>query len=972
MKCHCGRVFVNIDDIQFHQASYCPAAEEGVNFKMEQCNVIFRWQMNTLTRNTVTDPPGEVTVILSDLEDNIKLKQMNNNSSCYCSEMTLVYPGNYVGQLLLVDNVLALECFQIDVTSQTIDIQNVQENLTKQPSVCLNNPVQINDSKPQPLLLLPEPKGLISMDVKNPLSLPPPQIMGTLKCNYTLNRTLALKKKKHGCDKPAYVVKPHRSCTVISLNTASFELFTCVVEVHLNSKMDVYKFLPFNQQDKLNCITQDVIRVHNNDASKSHAFTINLYRTKNSVMVNGPAHALFRETDLPAIIKEIDRSRVTLTSRNAIIKQSLSKISPIKQRVKKRKTKYPSSPRLKKTYPSRSKVQHRLITGESSPDISDFDDSIEFLEDQIKNSELTTPTKAAPHDTVSFIEVSSLRTPEKGEASLNTVVAAANETKIDVSVITEGETGHVETLGKNVVLTSPMGDRTIDKDDGTKQAPNCPQSLFLPSPPTNVSGLELGDELIQPTNYVDEKVLNCDVCLNEKATVGNSEGGSIGLTSTQESVDVCNGEVEVPAVQEKAHDTNLQSFGEVIEVSPKTEPVREKRKSKKSSRLLAHEEYITNERNSKSTNPDQTSTKPPCSTTSEKCDVISEEEVEELYCICRKPYNKQEGDSMAYCEKCLTWLHYKCAGVSRDVVKELDKFVCPQCAAKLYEVVQELKVTLVNVNEAKARFSTQIDELKEKLVAREKENIQLTSRCTSVEKQVEYEQSVNKNLKLEEDKLTEKCKKLLEQQKDGIRAKQENFTLTTHQDTLRGTILAYETTINTQKAQIIDLENKNKLHQKEIKELELANSAHIKVGEALISSAINPVLPGETAIGLTAENSASKGVSTSDKKAQDKQIKNLMSNVKELEERVVYLTNESSELRKEKAELQLDLRREKQITNIHLKLTEDLAAAKYALKKSCSDQVAVEAVNIDDQVAVEAVNIDESQVSKICLNVWVQ
>ena len=76
---------------------------------------------------------------------------------------------------------------------------------------------------------------------------------------------------------------------------------------------------------------------------------------------------------------------------------------------------------------------------------------------------------------------------------------------------------------------------------------------------------------------------------------------------------------------------------------------------------------------------------------------------------------------------------------------------------------------------------------------------------------------------------------------------------------------------------------------------------------------------------------------------------------------VVYLSNENSELRKKKEELQLDLLREKQITNVHLQLTEDLAAAKDALKNSCLNHTTNDTMENDISQVVDNASHDSGQ-----------
>ena len=54
-------------------------------------------------------------------------------------------------------------------------------------------------------------------------------------------------------------------------------------------------------------------------------------------------------------------------------------------------------------------------------------------------------------------------------------------------------------------------------------------------------------------------------------------------------------------------------------------------------------------------------------------------------CFCLKPWTEAEGDSMTFCEKCKSWIHYACAGVEKSKVDEVKRFICLQCAMVLFD-----------------------------------------------------------------------------------------------------------------------------------------------------------------------------------------------------------------------------------------------------------------------------------------------
>nr|GMD10157.1 chromatin remodeling protein EBS-like isoform X1 [Ipomoea batatas] len=50
-----------------------------------------------------------------------------------------------------------------------------------------------------------------------------------------------------------------------------------------------------------------------------------------------------------------------------------------------------------------------------------------------------------------------------------------------------------------------------------------------------------------------------------------------------------------------------------------------------------------------------------------------------VYCKCELPYNPD--DLMVQCEECKDWYHPTCVGMSVEQTKQLDQFVCSDCAS---------------------------------------------------------------------------------------------------------------------------------------------------------------------------------------------------------------------------------------------------------------------------------------------------
>ncbi|XP_022313989.2 nucleosome-remodeling factor subunit BPTF-like isoform X2 [Crassostrea virginica] len=64
----------------------------------------------------------------------------------------------------------------------------------------------------------------------------------------------------------------------------------------------------------------------------------------------------------------------------------------------------------------------------------------------------------------------------------------------------------------------------------------------------------------------------------------------------------------------------------------------------------------------------------------EECKKQRETATEELYCLCRTPYD----DTQFYigCDRCQDWFHGRCVGVSQVEANHMDVYICPNCEKK--------------------------------------------------------------------------------------------------------------------------------------------------------------------------------------------------------------------------------------------------------------------------------------------------
>ncbi|XP_069511125.1 nucleosome-remodeling factor subunit BPTF isoform X2 [Ambystoma mexicanum] len=59
------------------------------------------------------------------------------------------------------------------------------------------------------------------------------------------------------------------------------------------------------------------------------------------------------------------------------------------------------------------------------------------------------------------------------------------------------------------------------------------------------------------------------------------------------------------------------------------------------------------------------------------CTRAQEGSSEELYCICRTPYD--ESQFYIGCDRCQNWYHGRCVGILQSEADQIDEYVCPQC-----------------------------------------------------------------------------------------------------------------------------------------------------------------------------------------------------------------------------------------------------------------------------------------------------
>ena len=139
--------------------------------------------------------------------------------------------------------------------------------------------------------------------------------------NYTLNEEKALQKKLESTDRDDVVVYETGGGLRMILNTGMFELFKLSVEQYYNEENLPFKCNIVNVHDKQGNSVECQYKLSN---GRQGIYTLNLYYTKSSCLINGKNPQQFIDQDLPIILKNIEDK---LKSSNTSVTEYNFKIS---------------------------------------------------------------------------------------------------------------------------------------------------------------------------------------------------------------------------------------------------------------------------------------------------------------------------------------------------------------------------------------------------------------------------------------------------------------------------------------------------------------------------------------------------------------------------------------------------------------------------------------------------------------------
>ena len=137
--------------------------------------------------------------------------------------------------------------------------------------------------------------------------------------NYKLNETKALNKKSKACDREPIKTKQNQSSTTIRMNTAAFEIFCTTM---FNRLLSTYVVKDIKEHDITNItVVHDILQVYTQN--NTFLFTINIYRTSSTIMINGPYYLRFTKEDLPILEEQIVKNDDDIRRANTMLKRKI-------------------------------------------------------------------------------------------------------------------------------------------------------------------------------------------------------------------------------------------------------------------------------------------------------------------------------------------------------------------------------------------------------------------------------------------------------------------------------------------------------------------------------------------------------------------------------------------------------------------------------------------------------------------------
>ena len=213
-----------------------------------------------------------------------------------------------------------------DTTSSRCDILKYNPNDSGSNSVNCENSEELNDIiiQPQASRVTNFGRSLRNSNrVNNHLQ----NAIITTTTKYTINQGKALKKKHEHChrDDPFNVTITSGGIT-ISCQTGLFEILKhCMVQYYSRLKSIDIKPVFHIMKDETNHEVQITIKLTKIGSNRT-SYTVNIYNTSSSLLINGNGSRKFFNTDMPHMLKSIGEGLVSPAAANNTIKDMLMQL----------------------------------------------------------------------------------------------------------------------------------------------------------------------------------------------------------------------------------------------------------------------------------------------------------------------------------------------------------------------------------------------------------------------------------------------------------------------------------------------------------------------------------------------------------------------------------------------------------------------------------------------------------------------
>ena len=524
-----------------------------------------------------------------------------------------------------------------------------------------------------PKLVPPDPNGtkaqLSAVNRSEPSAL-------NRKANYALNEQMAVSKKIAACQRrDNYVVNNQYNCATVTFNTAAFEIFRENILQFFESSPDKFVTEVTVTRDQNEKITQDTIRVRDKmKRNTPQIYTLNIYRTTSRIMVNGAHHAWFIDDVLPSITDILDKSGHLIQQANEVYERSLRKYQDHCEELT-RSTTTGSFHQIQAGHdqpPETAAEADNYETHQQHNSVDDNDgtrtnndcedqDFFHDTTDECPNINCTRTNCSASHST-----------------NINPTISDENN---------DNEVNNHEEEPTTPTLHNPNPDGQVNHD-------------LLDSITNDI-------DQSQPTLKQMAKFLVSEILLGTVQHMSSLKFHDRSTTSSSISeMDADDSNKQIEVSENSAFQNDKSTHQRIEEVENEVEIIRKLSRPTRSKNIpLKLQDNSTSHpiNQGKSTKP---------------------KGVVRLYCHCKQPWKKEDGDNMTFCVICKEWLHYTCAQVDKEKVKSIDKFVCMDCIKIIQKVYlnHHVSTKLIDINnndlptsQVKPREAKRIEDLKKEV-----------------------------------------------------------------------------------------------------------------------------------------------------------------------------------------------------------------------------------------------------------------